>query len=107
MDLIGIIAAMLLNASLGCSAMKAELQRVGSQDYLISSWTCEDKHGTLHLWRTWQRSCTAPNQTQYYGRPMFLEETGSQLGIYHNQFGELQGGYGATTSEAYLPPCGS
>lgn len=45
MDLIAIIVALLLNASTGCDAMKADVMRVGGQDYLVQAWTCGDKSG--------------------------------------------------------------
>mgnify|MGYP003453681492 CR=1 FL=1 len=107
MDLIAIFAAMFLNLSTGCDALKAEVMRVGGQDYLIQSWRCEDKAGQIHLWRTWQRECVASNGQRFYGRPYFLEDTTSHLGIYHNRFGEIQGGFGAAIENAYVGLCGS
>lgn len=107
MDLIAILAALLLNASTGCDALKADVMRIGSQDYLIQSWACADKSGKVHIWRTWQRECVANNDTHYWGRAAFLEDQHSKLGVYINKFGEIQGGYGAEIENAYLPPCGS
>lgn len=106
MDLIAIIAAALLNVSSGCDALKADVMRVGGQDFLIQAWACTDKHGAVHLWRTWQRECVMNNQ-KFWGRAYFLEERDSHLGIYVNRFGEIQGGYGAAIEQAYLPLCGS
>jgi len=107
MDLIAILAAMLLNASTGCDALKAEVTRIGSQDYLIQSWSCPDRSGQPHIWRTWQRECVANNQTHFWGRAAFLEDQQSKLGIYVNRFGEIQGGIGASIEQAYIPLCGS
>jgi hypothetical protein len=107
MDLIAIIAALLLNASTGCDAMKADVMRVGGQDYLVQAWTCGDKSGKSHIWRTWQRECVANNGTRYFGRPYFLEDTTSHLGIYVNRFSEIQGGFGAAIENAYVGLCGS
>lgn len=101
------MAALFLNLSTGCDALKAEVMRVGGQDYLVQAWTCGDKSGNSHLWRTWQRECVANNGTRYFGRPYFLEDTTSHLGIYVNRFSEIQGGYGADLSEAYVPSCGA
>lgn len=92
MDLIAIIAALLLNASTGCDAMKADVMRVGGQDYLVQAWTCGDKDGKSHIWRTWQRECVASNGNKYFGRPYFLE---------------IQGGFGAAIENAYVQLCGS
>lgn len=101
------MAALFLNLSTGCDALKADVMRAGGQDYLIQSWTCADKKGSVHLWRTWQRECVANNGSKYFGRPYFLEDTTSHLGIYVNRFSEIQGGYGADLSEAYVPSCGA
>ena len=35
MDLIAIMAALFLNLSTGCDALKADVMRVGGQDYLV------------------------------------------------------------------------
>lgn len=107
MDLIAIFAALFLNLSTGCDALKAEVQRIGGQDYLIQSWTCADKANQVHLWRTWQRQCVANNGQQFWGRPYFLEDTTSQFAVYHNRFGEIQGGFGAAIENAYVGLCGS
>lgn len=107
MDVITIIAALLLNASTGCDALKAEVLRIGAQDYLIQSWSCPDKSGVVHIWRTWQRECVANNQAHFWGRAAFLEDQRTQLGLYVNRFGELQGGFGASIEQAYVPVCGS
>ncbi len=107
MDLIAIMASLFLNLSTGCDAMKAEVISVHGQDFLIQSWSCQDKHGSAHLWRTWQRECVAGNKEKYWGRPYFMEDTVSGMSFYNNQFAELQGGYGAMIENAYLPSCGS
>jgi hypothetical protein len=107
MDLIAIMAALFLNLSTGCDALKADVMRAGGQDYLIQSWTCADKKGSVHLWRTWQRECVANNGQRYFGRAYFLEDTTTHLGIYHNRFGEIQGGFGASIEQAYVGLCGS
>jgi hypothetical protein len=107
MDLIAIMAALFLNLSTGCDALKADVMRAGGQDYLIQSWTCADKKGQVHLWRTWQRECVANNGQQFWGRAYFLEDTTTHLGIYHNRFGEIQGGFGASIEQAYVGLCGS
>lgn len=107
MDLLTIMAALFLNMSTGCDALKADVMRVGGQDYLVQSWRCEDKAGKVHLWRTWQRECVANNGQSFYGRPYFLEDTTTHLGIYHNRFGEIQGGFGAAIENAYVGLCGS
>jgi len=106
-DLLTIMAALFLNMSTGCDALKADVMRVGGQDYLVQSWRCEDKAGKVHLWRTWQRECVANNGQSFYGRPYFLEDTVSRAAFYMNQFGELQGGLGAIIENAYVGPCGS
>lgn len=107
MDLISIMAALLINLSTGCDALKADVQRVGGQDYLIQSWVCHDKRDQAHLWRTWQRECHANNGTAFWGRPYFLEDTTSHFAMYVNRFGELQGGFGAAIENAYVGLCGS
>ena len=107
MDLISLMAVLFLNLASGCDAMKAEVQRLSGQDYLVQSWSCLDKHQVLHVWRTWQRSCTAQNGAQYWGRPAMLEDPLNKFTFYVNRFGEVQGGYGATIEQAYLPLCGS
>lgn len=107
MDLIAIMAALFLNISTGCDAMKADVMRVNGQDFLIQSWSCSDKHGVTHLWRTWQRECVANNGLKFWGRAYFLEDLGSQTAFYTNRFGELQGGQGADIEQAYVPLCGS
>ena len=107
MDLISIMAALFLNLSTGCDALKADVMRVGGQDYLVQAWTCADKANQVHLWRTWQRQCVANNGQQFWGRPYFLEDTSSHFAIYHNRFGEIQGGFGAAIENAYVGLCGS
>ena len=107
MDLIAIIAAVFLNLSTGCDAMKAEVQRINGQDFLIQSWACRDKHDELHLWRTWQRECVSQNQSKFWGRPYFMDDPLSRMGFYMNRFGEIQGGFGAAIENAYVGPCGS
>lgn len=107
MDVIAIIAALLLNASTGCDALRAEVMQVGHHDYLVQSWSCPDKSGVVHIWRTWQRECVSNNQAHFWGRAAFLEDQRTQLGLYVNRFGELQGGYGASIEQAYIPVCGS
>jgi len=107
MDLIAIMAALFLNLSTGCDALKADVMRVGGQDYLVQAWTCADKKGQVHLWRTWQRECVANNGQQFWGKAYFLEDTTTHLGIYHNRFGEIQGGFGASIEQAYVGLCGS
>lgn len=107
MDLIAILSALFLNLSTGCDALKADVMRAGGQDYLIQSWTCSDKKGSVHLWRTWQRECVANNGQRYFGRPYFLEDTTNHFAIYHNRFGEIQGGFGASIEQAYVGLCGS
>lgn len=107
MDLLGLISGAFLNLAIGCSAMPAEVQRIGHQDFMIQAWACEDRHGTLSVWRTWSRQCLAQNGYKFWSHPVFIEETGTRLGIYINQFGEIQGGYGAAIENAYLPRCGS
>lgn len=107
MDLIAIMAALFLNLSTGCDALKADVMRAGGQDYLIQSWTCSDKKGSVHLWRTWQRQCVANNGQQFWGRPYFLEDITNHFAIYHNRFGEIQGGFGAAIENAYVGLCGS
>lgn len=107
MDLITIIASLLLNASTGCDALRADEMRIGSQDYLIQSWSCPDKDGVVHIWRTWQRQCLNNHEAHYWGRAAFLEDQRTQLGLYLNRFGELQGGFGASIENAYVPSCGS
>ena len=107
MDLIAIMAALFLNLSTGCDALKADVMRVGGQDYLVQAWTCADKSNQVHLWRTWQRQCVANNGQQFWGRAYFLEDTTTHLGIYHNRFGEIQGGFGASIEQAYVGLCGS
>ena len=107
MDLIAIMASMFLNLASGCDAMPVESQRLGGQEYRIQSWSCVDKHHELHVWRTWQRECHGQNGTTYWGRPAMLEDPLNSFTIYLNRFGEVQGGYGATIEQAYLPLCGS
>ncbi len=107
MDLISLLAAMFLNLSMSCDAMKVESQRIGNQVYQIQAWSCIDKHHGLHVWRTWQRECTAQNGVTYWGRPALLEDPLNHFSFYVNRFGELQGGHGATIDQAYLPVCGS
>ena len=107
MDLIAILASLFLNLSTGCDALKASVMTMSGQDYLVQSWRCEDKTGKVHLWRTWQRECIAQNGYRFYGRPYFLEDTTSHLGIYANRFGEIQGGIGASIEQAYVGLCGS
>ena len=107
MDLLSIMAALFLNLSTGCDALKADVMRVSGQDYLVQAWTCADKNGQIHLWRTWQRQCVANNGQQFWGRAYFLEDTTTHLGIYHNRFGEIQGGFGASIEQAYVGLCGS
>ena len=107
MDLLSIMAALFLNMSTGCDALKADVMRVGGQDYLVQSWTCADKKGQVHVWRTWQRECVANNGHAFYGRPYFLEDTTNHFAIYHNRFGEIQGGFGAAIENAYVGLCGS
>lgn len=106
MDLIAIMAALFLNASLSCSALPAEVQRIGGMDFLVQSWSCQDMRGKIHIWRTWQRECKFEKATAW-GRPYFLEDQTSHMAFYLNRFGELQGGLGAQITEAYLPLCGS
>lgn len=107
MDLLALIASSFLNLATGCDALKAQEMRVGGQDYLIQAWSCPDKHGTPHVWRTWQRSCVAGNGSSFWGRVAFLEDQQSGIGLYHNRFSEVQGGVGAAIENAYIPPCGS
>ncbi len=107
MDLIALLVASFLNLSTGCDAMRAEVMHVGSQDYLLQSWSCPDKHGKGHQWRTWQRECVANNGETFWGRPHFLEDRNTGLAYYVNRFGELQGGMGAAIESAYVPLCGS
>ena len=107
MDLLAILTSLLLNASLGCSAMKAEQVQQGSQTFLVQAWACENRNHELQLWRAWQRACVSSEHVAYPGRVVFIEETGSNLAIYYNAFGELQGGIGAGINAAYLPLCGS
>ena len=107
MDLITIMAALFLNLSTGCDALKADVMRVQGQDFLVQSWSCTDKHKVIHVWRTWQRECVAENHSKYWGRAYFLEDQESHMSFYNNRFAELQGGYGADITEAYLPLCGS
>jgi len=107
MDLIAILAASFLNLSMGCDAMRADVMRVGSQDYLLQSWSCPDKHGKPHHWRTWQRECIANNGTAFWSRPYFLEQQENRMGFYFNRFGEIQGGFGAAIENAYVQLCGS
>ena len=107
MDLIALMAAMFLNVSMACSAMPADVQRINGQEFLIKSWACRDQGQVLHLWRTWQRQCTAQNGAQFWGRPYFMEDPLNHFAYYMNRFGELQGGYGAAIENAYVGPCGS
>lgn len=107
MDLISIMAALFLNLSSGCDAMKADVMKIHGQDYLVQSWSCRDKHEQLHVWRTWQRECIAQNKATFWGRPYFLEDPLTNMSFYVNRFGELQGGQGATIEQAYVPLCGS
>lgn len=107
MDLITIMAALFLNLSTGCDALKADVMRVGGQDFLVQSWSCTDKHKVIHVWRTWQRECVAENKERYWNRPYYLEDQESHFAVYSNRFGELQGGFGAQIWDAYLPLCGS
>ena len=107
MDLITIMAALFLNLSTGCDALKADVMRIGGQDFLVQSWSCTDKHNVTHLWRTWQRECVAENKQKFWGRAYFLEDDATKFAAYVNRFGELQGGFGAQIWDAYLPLCGS
>lgn len=107
MDLLSIMAALFLNLSTGCDALKADVQRIQGQDYLVQSWTCKDKRGEVHIWRTWQRECMSNRHATFWGRPYFLEDVTSQMAFYANRFGELQGGFGAPMDGAYVPLCGS
>lgn len=107
MDLLALIAASFLNLATGCDALKAQEMRIGGQDFLIQAWSCPDKHGVEHRWRTWQRACVTGSGASFWGRVAFLEDQHSGIALYHNRFGELQGGIGAGIENAYLVPCGS
>jgi len=107
MDVIAIIAATLINVATGCDALPATVMRVGGQEFMVMAWTCPDRNGKAHVWRTWQRECSANSGAHFWGRPYFLEDTVDQLAFYVNQFGETQGGFGATIEQAYVPLCGS
>lgn len=107
MDLLTLMVASFLNLAVGCDAMKADVMRIANQDFLVQSWSCPDKHGAPHHWRTWQRECKAQNSATFWGRPAFLEDQNTGLSFYVNRFGELQGGVGAAIENAYLPLCGS
>lgn len=107
MDLIALMAASFLNLAVGCDALKADVLRISGQDFLVQAWSCPDKHGAPHHWRTWQRECRASNGATFWGRPYFLEDQNSGIAYYNNRFGELQGGLGAAIEQAYLPLCGS
>jgi hypothetical protein len=105
-NLIELMVAMFLNTSLACTALPAELHNVGGQDFLVTRWLCTDAKGASHLWRQWQRECRFEHAT-VWGRPYFLEDQASQVALYVNRFGEVQGGPGARIQEAYVPLCGS
>lgn len=107
MDLIALIVTSFLNLSMGCDALKADVMRVGSESYLVESWSCPDKHGKPHHWRTWQRECITNNGAKFWGRPYFLEDQNSGMAFYTNRFGEVQGGFGASIEQAYVGLCGS
>lgn len=57
MDVIAIIAATLINVATGCDALPATVMRVGGQEFMVMAWTCPDRNGKAHVWRTWQRDC--------------------------------------------------
>lgn len=107
MDLIALMVASFLNLSTGCDALKADVMKVGSQNFLVESWSCPDKHDKPHHWRTWQRECIANNGVSFWGRPYFLEDQNTGMAYYTNRFGELQGGMGAAIENAYVGLCGS
>lgn len=107
MDILGLIVASLINVATGCDALPATVMRVGGQEFMVMAWTCPDRNGKAHVWRTWQRECVANNGAHFWSRPYFLEDTVDQLALYVNQFGEAQGGFGATIEQAHVPPCGS
>jgi hypothetical protein len=107
MDLIQHLVALFINLSIGCNALPAEAVTLNGQAFQIQSWSCVDKHHELHVWRTWQRECTAQNGATFWGRPYALEDPLNYFTWYVTQFGELGGGQGATIEQAYVPLCGS
>ncbi len=92
------------NSTDACQAQPATVQRVGQQNFQVLHFTCGPKH-----FRVWQYWC-AEGQG-YWSRPFLLEETNvHRSGFYLNRFGEVHATPFTdpiTTSDLYLPRCGS
>ena len=99
MDAISLIMILFLNLNEPCTALPADETRISGEDYQILRYACGSKN-----FRIWQRKCQEGQG--YWGRPFFLVEENSQMGLYINRFGEIHTGFHVMLEETYLPHCG-
>lgn len=85
MHAITLLMTLFLNLNEPCTAMPAEEQRIGRQEFQQLRFDCGSKQ-----FRIWARHC--PEGQGYWSRPFFLEEVHSQQGLYMNRFGEVHTG---------------
>jgi len=100
MDAIQLLMMLFLNLSEPCTALPAQLQSIGRQNFQVMNYHCGGKD-----FKVWQRWCREGQG--FWSRPFMLTEENTQEGIYMNQFGELVTGYHVTLDKIYIPRCGA